>query len=78
MIGHSGAATVARLAAGVALLAEGLPLALDRWGLRRAVADRFAGRGAVRFTLRPLLFLCGFAFAGAGVYELLRAAQDVF
>jgi len=78
VIGHSGVATVARLAAGVVLLAEGLPLALDRWGLRRAVADRFAARGAARFALRPLLFLCGFAFAGAGVYELLRAGQDVF
>jgi len=78
VIGHSGAASVARLVAGLVLLAEGLPLALDRRGMRRAVADRFAARGAARFVLRPALFVCGFAFAGAGVYELLHAGQDVF
>jgi hypothetical protein len=78
VIGHSRAATIARLAAGVVLLAEGFPLALDRWGLRRTVADRFAaGRGS-RFFLRQILLLCGFGFSAAGVYELLRAGQDVF
>ncbi len=76
MIGHSRAATIARLVAGLVLLAEGLPLALDRWGLRRAVAERFAIRGGTRFFLRPLLFVSGFGFAAAGVYELLRAGQD--
>lgn len=60
------------------LLAEGLPLALDRRGLRRAVAERFAAGRAARFAFRPLLFVAGFVFAGAGVYELLRAGQDAF
>jgi hypothetical protein len=69
-------ATIVRLVAGVVLLAEGLPLALDRWGLRRGVAERFSPAGGVRFFLRPLLLLCGFGFSAAGVYELLRAAQD--
>ena len=78
LIGHSRPATIARLVAGVVLLAEGLPLALDRWGLRRSVAERFAARGGTRFFLRPLLFLSGFGFSAAGVYELLRAGQDVF
>ena len=76
VIGHGRPATIVRLVSGVVLLAEGLPLALDRWGLRRGVAERFAAGAGVRFFLRLLLFLSGFAFSAAGVYELLRAGQD--
>lgn len=76
-LGSGSTADLARLAAGVVLVAEGLLLVLNRWGSRRTLSARlltFLGRGRIwRWLLDPTLYVLGIAFFAFGVIELVRA-----
>ena len=79
--GSSRAANVVRLVVGAVLIAEGLLLLIERWGLRRLLVNRLLsrwGRGPFwRWLLGPTLYVASFVFAGFGVLEMIRAAQDL-
>lgn len=81
LLGGSSAANLARLVAGLVMLAEGTPLALNWRRARQLLTERLLeklGRSGRmwRWLVGPLLIVLALVFLGFGALEVLRAAQS--